>query len=133
VFVYHCAPGGVMVPLHVTSGMNGVIMVLPRDGLKDENGDKVLYDRAYYVVEQDYYIPVDSAGQHKEYATPAEGFSDMVLAMRTLTPSRIVLNGANGALVGANSMKAAVGEKVLFITGSCNIDTRFHLIGGHAD
>lgn len=133
VFVYHCAPGGVMVPLHVTSGMNGVIMVLPREGLKDENGDKVLYDRAYYVVEQDYYVPVDSADGHKEYATPAEGFSDMVLAMRTLTPSHIVFNGANGALVGANSMKAAVGEKVLFITGSCNIDTRFHLIGGHAD
>jgi nitrite reductase (NO-forming) len=23
VFIYHCAPGGLMVPLHVTSGMNG--------------------------------------------------------------------------------------------------------------
>ena len=32
VFVYHCAPGGLMVPLHVVSGMNGAIMVLPRDG-----------------------------------------------------------------------------------------------------
>ena len=35
VFIYHCAPGGVMVPWHVTHGMNGAIMVLPRDGLKD--------------------------------------------------------------------------------------------------
>ena len=34
VFVYHCAPPG-MVPWHVTSGMNGAMMVLPRDGLKD--------------------------------------------------------------------------------------------------
>ena len=33
VFVYHCAPGGAMTPLHVVSGMNGAIMVLPRDGL----------------------------------------------------------------------------------------------------
>ncbi|MBP2445064.1 copper-containing nitrite reductase [Rhizobium leguminosarum] len=31
VFVYHCAPPG-MVPWHVTSGMNGAIMVLPRGG-----------------------------------------------------------------------------------------------------
>ena len=31
VFVYHCAPGGVMVPWRVVSGMNGAIMVLPRN------------------------------------------------------------------------------------------------------
>ncbi|SVB23583.1 uncharacterized protein METZ01_LOCUS176437, partial [marine metagenome] len=29
VFVYHCAPGGPMVPWHVVHGMNGAIMVLP--------------------------------------------------------------------------------------------------------
>ncbi|MGK2865017.1 MAG: multicopper oxidase domain-containing protein [Chitinophagaceae bacterium] len=51
VFVYHCAPGGVMVPLHVTSGMNGAIMVLPREGLKDENGNSLHYDKAYYIAE----------------------------------------------------------------------------------
>jgi nitrite reductase (NO-forming) len=30
-FVYHCAPGGTMIPWHVVPGMNGAIMVLPRD------------------------------------------------------------------------------------------------------
>jgi nitrite reductase (NO-forming) len=30
VFVYHCAPGGPMIPWHVVSGMNGAVMVLPR-------------------------------------------------------------------------------------------------------
>src|SRR5690606_32556715 len=35
-FIYHCAPEG-MVPWHVVSGMSGTLMVLPRDGLKDEN------------------------------------------------------------------------------------------------
>ena len=35
VFVYHCAPGGPMIPWHVVSGMSGCIMVLPRDGLKE--------------------------------------------------------------------------------------------------
>ena len=46
VFVYHCAPGGTMVPWHVTHGMNGAIMVLPRNGLKDPAGNPLRYDRA---------------------------------------------------------------------------------------
>lgn len=133
VFVYHCAPGGVMVPLHVASGMNGTIMVLPRNGLTDEHGKRITYDRAYYVVEQDYYVPKDDQGKFKDYATPAEGFADMIQVMKTLTPSHIMLNGTAGALLNEKAMQANVGEKVLFITASCNIDARFHIIGGHAD
>jgi nitrite reductase (NO-forming) len=45
VFVYHCAPGGPMIPWHVVSGMNGAVMVLPRDGLKDATGKLLHYDR----------------------------------------------------------------------------------------
>lgn len=41
VFTYHCAPGGEMIPYHVTHGMNGAIMVLPRDGLKDRDGNGI--------------------------------------------------------------------------------------------
>ncbi|NOX40509.1 MAG: multicopper oxidase domain-containing protein, partial [Alphaproteobacteria bacterium] len=55
VFVYHCAPGGDMIPYHVVHGMNGAIMVLPRDGLKDGQGNALTYDKAYYVGEQDFY------------------------------------------------------------------------------
>ena len=57
VFVYHCAPGGQMVPWHVVSGMNGAIMVLPREGLKDAEGNAVNYDKAFYIGEQDFYVP----------------------------------------------------------------------------
>ena len=63
VFVYHCAPGGPMIPWHVISGMNGAIMVLPRDGLKDGNGNPLKYDRVYYVGEQDFYVPRDEKGK----------------------------------------------------------------------
>lgn len=133
VFVYHCAPGGAMIPLHVASGMNGAIMVLPRKGLTDENGKPVKYDKAYYVVEQDYYIPKDDQGKYKEYDTPAAGFADMLQVMKTLTPSHLVFNGTEGSLTNDKAMTANVGEKVLFITASCNYDARFHLIGGHAD
>ncbi|TIW03168.1 MAG: nitrite reductase, copper-containing, partial [Mesorhizobium sp.] len=50
-FVYHCAPGGAMIPWHVVSGMSGAVMVLPRDGLRDEKGKPVRYDRIYYIGE----------------------------------------------------------------------------------
>ena len=53
-FVYHCAPGGPMIPWHVVSGMSGAIMVLPRDGLKDHMGRPVKYDRIFYVGENDF-------------------------------------------------------------------------------
>ena len=29
-FVYHCAPGGQMIPWHTVHGMNGAIMILPK-------------------------------------------------------------------------------------------------------
>jgi nitrite reductase (NO-forming) len=54
VFVYHCAPGGPMIPWHVVCGMNGAVMVLPRDGLKDGNGKPLHYDRIFYVGESDF-------------------------------------------------------------------------------
>lgn len=133
VFVYHCAPGGIMVPLHVVSGMNGAIMVLPRDGLKDELGNSIHYDRAFYLAEQDYYLPKNGNGEFKEYDSPTEGFPDLIESMKTLTPSHLVFNGKVDALIGTNALKANVGEKVLFITSQANRDTRIHLIGGHAD
>lgn len=62
VFIYHCAPGDTMVPWHVVHGMNGAIMVLPKDGLRDPAGNPISYDRAYYIGEQDYYLPRDEEG-----------------------------------------------------------------------
>ncbi|MDZ4672930.1 MAG: copper-containing nitrite reductase [Gemmatimonadota bacterium] len=133
VFVYHCAPGGTMIPFHVVSGMNGAIMVLPRDGLKDAAGQPVRYDRAYYIGEQDFYLPKDADGTFRKYPVPGAAISDMAAVMRTLTPTHVVFNGAVGALTGPNALTAAVGERVLFIHSQANRDTRPHLIGGHAD
>lgn len=133
VFVYHCAPGGVMVPWHVVSGMNGAIMVLPRDGLKDASGKPVRYDKAYYIGEQDFYIPKDEKGDYKTYNNPISGMQDMLEVMRTLTPTHIVFNGKVGALIGDNALTANVGETLLIIHSQANRDTRPHLIGGHGD
>ena len=131
-FVYHCAPPN-MVPWHVVSGMSGVVMVLPRDGLKDENGHPLRYDRVYTVGEFDLYIPKDENGNYKKYCTALEGYGDMTAVMNGLIPTHVVFNGKVGALTGANAMKAKVGETVLIIHSSANRDTRPHMIGGHGD
>ncbi len=122
-----------MIPLHIVSGMNGAIMVLPRDGLRDADGDSVSYDKAYYIGEQDYYIPRNEDGDFKGYASPPAGFADMLQVMRTLTPTHVVFNGAMDALTGDRALTAAVGDKVLFIHSQANRDSRPHLIGGHGD
>ncbi|MDP2780701.1 MULTISPECIES: copper-containing nitrite reductase [Devosia] len=131
-FVYHCAPEG-MVPWHVTAGMNGAILVLPREGLNDGKGNPLSYDRVYYVGEQDFYVPKDADGNYMTYDSIGDGYADTLDVMRTLKPSHVVFNGKVGALTGDNAMTAAVGETVLVVHSQANRDTRPHLIGGHGD
>ncbi len=133
VFVYHCAPGGAMIPWHVVSGMNGAVMVMPRDGLKDRNGKLLHYDRAYYIGESDFYVPRDEKGNYKKYDSPADGYADTEEVMRKLIPTHVVFNGRVGALTEKNALKALVGERVLIIHSQANRDSRPHLIGGHGD
>ncbi len=132
-FVYHCAPGGAMVPWHVTHGMNGAVMILPRDGLKDGQGKPIRYDRAYYIGEQDYYLPKDKNGNYKRYSDSISSTADDIEAMKTLIPTHIPFGGKMGALTGDNAMKARVGETVLFVHTQANRQSYPHLIGGHGD
>lgn len=132
VFVYHCAPEG-MVPWHVVAGMSGAIMVLPRDGLEDADGNPLRYDRAYYIGENDFYVPRDEHGTYKTYETVGEAYADTIEVMRKLTPTHVVFNGRVGALTGENALEAKVGETVLIVHSQANRDTRPHLIGGHGD
>jgi nitrite reductase (NO-forming) len=132
-FVYHCAPGGPMIPWHVVSGMSGAIMVLPRDGLKNDKGEPVRSDRVYYIGENDFYIPRDQDGKFKSYESAGDAYEDTLKVMRSLTPTHVVFNGAKGALTGDKAMTAKVGETVLLVHSQANRDTRPHLIGGHGD
>jgi nitrite reductase (NO-forming) len=132
-FVYHCAPGGAMTPWHVVSGMSGVVMVLPRDGLKDGDGRALRYDRIYYIGESDFYVPRDEQGNFRTYESAGDGYDDVVKVMRGLVPTHVVFNGAAGSLTGDKAMKAKVGETVMIVHAQANRDTRPHLIGGHGD
>lgn len=132
-FTYHCAPGGAMIPYHVTHGMNGAVMVLPRDGLKDKDGNPLKYDSIAYIGEQDYYLPMDENGEYRTYEAAGDDYADSLDQMRTLTPTHSVFNGAVGALTGEGALKAKVGETVLMIHNQANRDSRPHLIGGHGN
>ncbi|WP_299153660.1 copper-containing nitrite reductase [uncultured Tateyamaria sp.] len=132
-FTYHCAPGGDMIPYHVTHGMNGAVMVLPRDGLKDKDGNPLRYDRIAYFGEQDYYLPQHENGDYKTYEAAGDDYTDSLGVMRGLIPTHSVFNGAVGALTGEGAIKANVGETVLMIHNQANRDSRPHLIGGHGN
>lgn len=132
-FVYHCAPGGQMIPWHVVHGMNGAVMVLPRDGLKDGHGKSIHYDRAYYIGEQDYYLPKGRDGKYRRYPNALSSFSDDMEVMKGLIPTHVVFNGKVGALTQEHAMTAKVGETVLLIHSQANRPSYPHLIGGHGD
>ena len=99
-----------MIPYHVTHGMNGAVMVLPREGLTDAEGNALTYDSIAYIGEQDYYLPMDENGDYKNYEFAGDDYSDSLDAMRTLTPTHSVFNGAVGALTGDASLRAKVGD-----------------------
>jgi nitrite reductase (NO-forming) len=132
-FVYHCAPGGPMIPWHVVSGMSGTIMILPREGLKNHEGKPVKYDRVFYIGENDFYVPRDKDGNFMRFPDHGSSYADTLTVMNGLVPTHVVFNGKAGALTGDGALKSSVGETVLFVHSQANRDTRPHLIGGHGD
>ncbi|UJF24537.1 copper-containing nitrite reductase [Suttonella sp. R2A3] len=133
VFVYHCAPGGTMIPWHVVHGMNGAITVLPKEGLKDKDGNQLTYDKAFYIGEQDFYLPRDENGKYKRYATPAESYADDKKVMDGLIPTHVVFGESKGQLTGDNAMTSKVGETIMIYHSQSNRPSYPHLIGGHGE
>ena len=132
-FIYHCAPGGAMIPWHVVHGMNGAITVLPKGGLKDKNGKPIKYDKAYYIGEQDFYLPKDEKGNYKRYSSAIESIADDKIVMDKLIPTHVVFGDRKGAYTGEKAMTAKVGETVMFYHSQANRQSYPHLIGGHGE
>ena len=116
------------IDLHAVTGALG-----PRDGLKDGRGNSLHYDKAYYIGEQDFYVPKNPDGTYMKFDSPAAALANTLEAMKTNEPSHVVFNGRVGALTGDAALSAKVGETVLFLHSQANRDTRPHLIGGHGD
>jgi nitrite reductase (NO-forming) len=117
-FVYHCATP--MVAQHIASGMYGMILVEPEEGLPP-------VDREFYVMQGEIYTeePFGTAGLLTESY-------DKLMAER---PEYFVFNGAVGALTDEHPLKAKVGEtvRIFFGVGGPNFTSSFHVIGGIMD
>jgi nitrite reductase (NO-forming) len=113
-YVYHCATAPV--PMHIGSGMYGLILVEPKDGLPP-------VDKEYYIMQGEFY----TTGRYGE-----EGLQsfDMAKAIDE-RPPYIVFNGAVGSLVGDRALTASTGETVrlYFGVGGPNVTSSFHVIG----
>jgi nitrite reductase (NO-forming) len=113
-YVYHCATP--MVANHISSGMYGLILVEPPQGLP-----KV--DHEFYVMQGELYTdrPYGQRG-HDEFSV------EKLLAERA---EYFVFNGAVGALTSEYPMKAKVGEtvRIFFGVGGPNATSSFHVIG----
>lgn len=113
-FVYHCATAPV--PLHVSNGMYGLILVEPPQGLTP-------VEHEYYVMEGDFY----TKGKYHDKGLQA---FDMQKGIEE-RPTYVVFNGAEGSLLGDKALKAYVGDtvRIFFGVGGPNLTSSFHVIG----
>lgn len=116
IYMYHCAAGDV--PMHISQGMYGGILVDPEQPLP-----KVEHE--LYMVQSEYYTTKDASGNLITDRT----------AITNETPSFVVFNGAIGALTGDNAPRMQVGEttRIYFVNAGLNLDSNFHPIGSHWD
>ena len=115
-FVYHCAVPDL--DYHIASGMYGMIVVEPEDGLPPVT-------REFYLGQNEMYVAA---------AAGAEGFRAFDFdAMLRENPTYVLLNGQTKAVTpdGFGALKARVGEtaRVFFVNGGPNLTSSFHPIG----
>lgn len=115
-FIYHCAVQEL--DFHISSGMYGMIVVEPSDGLP-----KV--DREFYLGQNEVYT-VEGFGEKGLHRFDAK-------AMVREQPTYVLFNGAVNALTHGRfgAMQAKVGEKirVFMVNGGPNLTSSFHPIG----
>ncbi|RIK55832.1 MAG: nitrite reductase, copper-containing [Chloroflexi bacterium] len=115
-FMYHCA-----VPTldhHISSGMFGMIVVEPPEGLPPVN--------------REFYL-----GQHELYTDQAAGVPGHhnfdFAAMQREQPTYVLLNGEKHALTPGRrgAMQAQTGEtaRIFFVCGGPNLSSNFHPVG----
>lgn len=114
VYVYHCATP--MVAQHIASGMYGLIVVEPKEGLPK-------IDHEFYLMEGDFYLQ----GQRGDEGLRAFDLNKML----DERPDYVLFNGSVGANTGASALQAKVGEtvRIFFGVGGPNLTSSLHTIG----
>lgn len=115
-FLYHCAVPAM--DQHISSGMFGLILVEPKEGLP-----KV--DHEFYIGQNEIYIQ-GNAGD--------DGMQEFSFdKMKNENPDYVLLNGEKGALTsgGYGAIKVKKGEtaRIFFANGGPNLTSSFHPIG----
>jgi len=115
-FIYHCAVPNL--DMHISSGMFGMIVVEPEEGLPP-------VDREFYFGQHEVYTdkPAGTKGHHN---------FDMQ-SMMAENPSYVLMNGEKYAFTPDNrgAVPAKQGEtvRVYMVTGGPNLTSSFHPIG----
>lgn len=115
-FIYHCAVPNM--DMHISSGMFGMIVVEPPEGLR-----KV--DHEFYFGQNEIYTdkPAGKKGLHN--------FN--IKGMIAEDPTYVLLNGEKHAITNGNygAAKVKVGEtaRIFFVNGGPNLTSSFHPIG----
>jgi len=115
-FIYHCAVPDL--DMHISSGMFGMMVVEPPEGLPP--------------VDREFYL-----GQHEIYVKPpvndhTEALFDMEAMLQEI-PQYVVFNGAFNGLTseryGAMQAKQKERVRIFFVNGGPNLSSSFHPIG----
>ncbi|QZY01116.1 nitrite reductase, copper-containing [Halobaculum rubrum] len=115
-FIYHCAVPNL--DYHIASGMFGMILVEPEDGLPE-------VDREFYVGQHEIYTdkPAGEKGRH----------SFDLESMKAEDPTYVVLNGQKYGLTpdrfGALSAETGETARMFMVDGGPNLNSNFHPIG----
>jgi len=114
-YVYHCAASPV--PVHISNGMYGLILVEPEEGL-------LPVDKEFYVMQSDFYA--QPAGDEDEPELLEASYLDGLAE----NPRYVVFNGREGSLVDA-PLLVDQGDRVriYFGNGGPNLISSFHIIG----
>lgn len=115
-FIYHCAVP--RMDYHISSGMYGMIVVEPHDGLAE--------------VDHEFYL-----GQNEVYSLLAAGSKGMHEfnheSMKGEIPTYVLLNGEKHALTddrrGPMKVKKGENARIFFVNGGPNLTSSLHPIG----
>ncbi|WP_138430994.1 copper-containing nitrite reductase [Fodinibius saliphilus] len=115
-YIYHCAVP--RMDYHISSGMYGMILVEPEEGLPE--------------VDHEFYF-----GQNEIYTDKAAGTKGLhgfdTERMKAEDPTYVVLNGEKYAITGnrhgALTVKKGDTARVYLVTGGPNVTSNFHPIG----